>query len=364
MKICVVTVPDSANFGSFLQAYAMKAYLLSLGHDVRFAVTRDEKYIKNLFCNRLVGIKQRIRYPLKGLFYNRFNKKAYELYCKERQKHFAYISAEEIQDCDVTLLGSDEIWNIRTPVFRKPVFFGEGSRNSMAYAVSAGRSVITDFHADPAIEERIRNIPWIFARDENTCHIAKEITGREIPHVCDPTLLVDKEIFASELPEALRGQRYVLVYSYGFTKVIKRHIQAYAREKHLKIASAGFYCPWADINVNCKPLDFLTIVRQAECVVTTTFHGSIFAILAEKRFVTIPGGSISKVSDLLQQCKLSDQLGGEDIQYCAFRRKLENAIQYQTVRADIEDFRDASRLALRSVLARFENSGEMNEDSM
>ena len=54
MKIAVVTVYDGLNFGSFLQAYAMQAYLKEQGHQVYFVQRMTEEENLALFTTCLL----------------------------------------------------------------------------------------------------------------------------------------------------------------------------------------------------------------------------------------------------------------------------------------------------------------------
>ena len=102
---------------------------------------------------------------------------------------------QEDEKLDLILLGSDEIWNVCTPVFRKPVFYGEEAWKAptAAFAVSAGRAKYEDFLRYPDIIERIKRIPEIFVRDKSTMDIVEKITGECPKIVCDPTFLVPNE---------------------------------------------------------------------------------------------------------------------------------------------------------------------------
>ena len=53
MNIGIITVHDSANFGSFLQAYAMKLALEDLGHNVKFIKTRSDRKVKKVFMGSI-----------------------------------------------------------------------------------------------------------------------------------------------------------------------------------------------------------------------------------------------------------------------------------------------------------------------
>ena len=66
MKIAVVTVHYSANFGSFLQAYALKYVLEQDGHDVSFVITRDKEYVRGLFY-KLNLCREMVKHPYAGV---------------------------------------------------------------------------------------------------------------------------------------------------------------------------------------------------------------------------------------------------------------------------------------------------------
>ena len=53
MNIGIITVHDSANFGSFLQAYAMKLALEDLGHNVKFIKTRSDRKVKKVLMGSI-----------------------------------------------------------------------------------------------------------------------------------------------------------------------------------------------------------------------------------------------------------------------------------------------------------------------
>lgn len=303
MKIAVVTVHDSANFGSFLQAYALKNVLEKDGHEVCFTITRDKKYVKGLYY-KFVLSREAVLHPvrtLKNIFYGR---KKYKLF-KTEQKCFKEIKPEEIKSCDISILGSDEIWNIRTDVFRYPVFYGEYSEKTVAYAVSAGLSGPEEFDKHPEIKEYIKNIEMPLVRDENTARCVEKITGVYPDTVCDPTLLADAEIYNKTYEDNyINGNRCLMLYAYQPDLKTRAIIREFAEKHGLKLVSVGFYYDWCDYNVLCSPLEFCSVLKKAEYVITTTFHGTIFSVLNNKKFVSIPLSQ--KTDDILGKFGLND----------------------------------------------------------
>ena len=70
MKIGIVTVPDSANFGSFLQAYALKLVLEEWGHSVVFFRTREQDYLRKIYVDwkpKKRNLKHPFQFVMKNL---------------------------------------------------------------------------------------------------------------------------------------------------------------------------------------------------------------------------------------------------------------------------------------------------------
>ena len=286
MKIAVVTVHDSANFGSFLQAYALQNVLEKDGHEVYFAITRDKKYVKGLYY-KFVLSRESVLHPVRTLKNIINGRKKYRLF-KEEQKCFKEIEADEIRGCDLSILGSDEIWNIRTEVFRDLIFYGEHSVKAIAYAVSAGLAKPEEFEKYPEITRLIKKIDAPLVRDENTARCVEKITGTAPSEVCDPTLLADSSIYNKPYTdEYIKNNRCLMLYMYQPDIRTRNIITEFARKQGLRLVSVGFYYDWCDYNVLCSPLEFCSVLKEAEYVITTTLHGTIFSVLNNKKFVSI-----------------------------------------------------------------------------
>ena len=346
MKIAVVTVHDSANFGSFLQAYALKYVLERDGHEVRFVITRDKEYVRRLFYNfTLCG--EAVKHPVKTLGNYIYGRKKYKLFKKE-QECFNEIEASEISDCDLAILGSDEIWNVKVPVFQNPLFYGKNSEKNIAYAVSAGNALPGDFDGFDHIKECIRKISAPLARDENTADVIEEITGHRPEIVCDPTLLAEKDIYIRPFEnEYINRHKCLMLYMYEPTPATRKIIIDFARKEGLKIVSVGFCYNWCDYNLLCAPLDFCKALEKAEYVITTTFHGTIYSVINNKKFVSLPISR--KTTDILERIGAGDaMLDFNDLTADSLRDKLLGfSLDYSAINENIRSMREASVEKLR-----------------
>ena len=86
-------------------------------------------------------------------------------------------------------------------------------------------------------------------------------------------------------------------------------IQSYAKSKGLQLISIGHYFPWCDKTIVPHPFEVLAYFRDAKCIVTDTFHGSVFSIKYNKQFCTIVRGMNSnKLTYLLEQFGLFNRI--------------------------------------------------------
>ena len=83
--------------------------------------------------------------------------------------------------------------------------------------------------------------------------------------------------------------------------------------------------------------NFLNYIHESSYVITDTFHGTIFSINFNKKFISIDRGK-NKVNELLGNCNLIDRLvNNNDIS-----EQLENDIDYGEVNISVEKLRDKS----------------------
>ena len=89
-------------------------------------------------------------------------------------------------------------------------------------------------------------------------------------------------------------------------------ITKYAKKKNLKVYAIGGIQKCADRFIDCSPFEVLAYFKNAEEVITDTFHGSIFSIITHRPFTTLVRKSVGnsygneeKLVDLLNRLGLS-----------------------------------------------------------
>ena len=304
MNITVVTPYDSSNYGAFLQAYCLQQYLVSAGHSVTHIPTRPADYVEALYFHRMPVTKKEKLIPGVYRRHTAYGKKKYELFSRAQK---AFHVTEDLSDTELIVLGSDEIWNVKNPVFAASVFWGKINIPTISYAASVGDADEETFRSFPDQIEQLRRLKCALVRDENTRRFVEAHSGLKPEIVCDPTILWPVDRYGEECEDPyVRKHNCLLVYSYGLSKKEIREIRSYAKKKHLKTVSCCFPNRWCDHQVECGPLAFSSLIRQCREYYTSTFHGTIFGLLNHAKFVC--STEHPKTLHLLQQFGLEDRL--------------------------------------------------------
>ena len=347
MKIGIITVHDSSNYGSILQAYGLRKALTQMGHEVVYIKTRDRDSVKKLFW----GNKKNIVKYIKNY---KFNMEKYKVFGKELDK-MPEIMLSEVNDSnmDLVVIGSDELWNVNTKTFTNEYFYGINVKvkNKIAYAISSGIAGIKDYEKYPNLIKGMKEISTILVRDKKTHDNLKELINRDCEYACDPTFLIGVDEFITEYENPIQ-EEYLLVYSYKFSKQYIKYIKKYAKENNLKIVAPCMKKSWADYNINCSALEFSSLIRGAKNVVTTTFHGTIFSILNKKQFVSLQG--MPKVLDVIKRVGLDDRIVYKEDSYEEFKNKLQNPIDFKVSDGNIMKMRKESLEKLDKIIKNIE----------
>ena len=315
-KIEIITVYNACNYGSFLQAYALQEVISSEGYEVGFKkidIDYDKVVGKDQFDNQYVL----------------YEKEKYERLVENQKLFHVWDKSENMYRCDV--IGSDTIWNLFDPTYEEiPYFVGKGlsCNKVISYAASVGQQSLIKILIMKGIKLLpITKLDEISVRDDKTEKLLK-LFGKKPIRVLDPTFLYD---FNTSKPFVDIPEHYILVYTYGFDeeKIIK--IKNYSQKKNLPIIATGSLCEWADYNLAVDSFEWLWLVKNADYVLTNTFHGTVFSIKYSKQFAVLTNDS-DKVNSLLKEFSLTSRIcNNSDFEYI-----LEQDIDYDRVQKFIK----------------------------
>lgn len=245
---------------------------------------------------------------------------------------------------DAIVVGSDEVWNPQHPWYGGArLFWGDGLGHArlIAYAVSSG---CHDDALTPEQASALAQFDTVAVRDASTQALVQAATGHNPPLVLDPCLQ-----FPPVQPSPLRRSPYALVYGHDFPAWAGPAARQWAGARGLKLLSIGYRNGFADEQwLEAGPQGFACAVAGAEAIITTMFHGSVFALNAGLPFAAIPSSyRARKVADLLA-------LVGADRQSVARASQLSDALAARPdakVAETIRALRERSHRTLRHALA-------------
>lgn len=368
MKIGIVTVHDSSNVGSYLQALGMQELVLQRGDEPVFIETRSHFSTFCLFmgynnARTARSFKSAVYFLLQALRHPGEMRKRREKYARYRRDWGRFRKVVSVKEAnrmglDCVLLGSDEIWNANQPAFQNPLFYGVGirARRKLGYAVSVGNLTAERLARYPALEKGIQELDGILPRDERTISLLRERGFSVEARICDPTLQVEPERLRTEATDVRLEKGYVVVYGYHVDGKYREWIQTFARQKGLRTVAVSLPLDWCDEYANCSPLEFGAILKQADYVFTSTFHGTIFSALQHARFVSL--GAQPKVADVLELLELRERLLPEDCDYETFASLLEREEDWERLEQRLSRLRQESRM----LYERWVQGGETVED--
>ena len=318
-KTAIVSCYFQHNYGSMLQAYATQMALDKLDYEnetIDIAGFNHEiKKAKILYFAKASLTSDILISKLgmaKNVLIKKFSKNDYARLSKVRSDRFdafgkkyfrlssRYSSKEELgKKCDENyssvLVGSDQLWlpgNIAADYYT--LNFVPTTVNSIAYATSFGQSSLPKDSAKKATIF-LKKIKHIGVREESGQKLVKKLAGRNVPVVCDPTLLfTGDEWMKIQKKEPIIKGKYILCYFLGNNPPHREFAEKLKKETGCKIVALTHLDEFVksdegyadETPYNIDPADFLNLIRNAEYVCTDSFHCSVFSILYKKEYYT------------------------------------------------------------------------------
>ena len=304
MRVGILTFHSVPNYGAALQAYALYTAVRSLCDEVEiidYTSAGIERYYRlGLPCS-----------PRGAMSYLRKVKK-YHRVDRFIRSHVK-VGAEGIRGdgYDAIVCGSDQIWSVESAQGCDLAYFLDfaGDRvRKISYAPSANE---TDSFGNNREElaRLLKRFHAVSVRDSHTLDLLRKECGVDACKVVDPTFLVD---FDELIDVPGPGHPYLLVYLNGRVHEEVVHLICdISRARRLDIVAIdGFPGGRVQKRYALGLGEWLGLFRDADYVVTNTFHGTVFSIKYQKPF-TVPLSSHkrAKVYDLLQDLELVHAAG-------------------------------------------------------
>ena len=313
MKIGILSMQNVINYGSYLQSYALKSVLETMGHEVFFVKIRPGKQIVHASSINTGNSAKIDKYILKRIEHVIFAWKRRNSFEKEYFHRIGIDDPINEAECDMIVIGSDEVfncvqassWGFTTQLF------GDTAVPALSYAASCGYTTferVEELGVSNELSSSLKKLKAISVRDGNTFEFVKHLVGSESIQHLDPVLIYD---WKKEVLSQTRFKNYILVYAYDNrinSETEIKAIKAFAKKYNKQLISFGVYQRWCDKNIMCTPFELLSYFDSADYVITDTFHGTVISIKRNKQFATIVRDSNSnKLCDLLSRFDLEER---------------------------------------------------------
>ncbi len=291
--IGIVTFHCADNYGAFLQAYALQQWLKS-NFDNNISIVNycpdyliDSYKIKlpiNKNMKSLIIFLYELPSKLKRVY--RFKKARRKFNLSDKYKksdnYYSYL-----------ILGSDQIWNPEITNGIDEMYYGTfGGENCqcISYAASIGVNNFT-ISQQKKLKKLMSNLKAISVREKTTITVLEPIIKEKACLVCDPTFLLSKKEWTSVCHD-VKYSNYIVIYQLFPNPAILQDAVGYAKKYNKSILI--FNEPMIKNNYGVKiisvhgsgPFEFISIIKNADLVLTNSFHATCFSIIFQKEFYT------------------------------------------------------------------------------
>ena len=370
MNVKVITRHSPSNYGSLLQSIATVKTIEGLGHDCSIIDYQrpDERGLKGVltqvnckagFGNPLKKLAYiAIRYPIEKFALVRFDRMR-KKYLKMTSRCSSHVDLKKIS-ADAFITGSDQVWGpMMNGVYDSAYFLqfvGKDSRK-LAYAASFGKTKF-DESTVVAYKKMLSEYDKIAVREKSAVSLLEEWgLNNCLGQVLDPTLLLDMSQWTNLLIkkndfDKYKDLKYILIYQIHNDPKLSDYAKRLAKHSGMELVRVNpmlhqilrggkFIC--------CPDLsEFLSLIANASCIVTDSFHGTCFSINFGKQFIEIlPNNATgTRNQSILELTGLSDRI------LCDFNdySLVDKVIDYSKVNELLEVERRKSLEVIRSMI--------------
>lgn len=327
MKIGILTYHSSHNYGAFLQAYSLAAFLnKQMGIDaeiIDYSLKKAEDVNRNLVVFSYKHLKRW------WILRNRY------IVFQDSRKLNPYISAQHLisddikefkeyidsQNYDSIITGSDEIWKLDGYRGFPNAYWLPEINNiiKIAYAPSSRTELEKiDAATRMLVNKYLASYSYIGVRDIATKDMLDTITDKKYDiHInCDPTFLFDFNVDKLEARNMLSKHykkdfnKKTIALMCGVPELANEIIKKYGKRYNI-------ICLYEYYKRSCKckripnPFEWMEIIAGCDGLITTFYHGLVFSIKNRTPFISIENrelddSSYSKSFDLLKRNHLDE----------------------------------------------------------
>lgn len=338
MRIGIITIHNSPSYGGCLQSFALYKYLVDCGHDteiINLLRPANKDYLSSIKHHHIrANCWVKLWSIIKAIFHLKLNDYNQVTYNAEFERFNSQIklskvfrSVDELYNnppaYDVYLTGSDQVWNPSQPYIIEPYFLTfvkDRKGRKISYAASVGLSKLRA-KEEILFKKWIEKYDYVSVREQTLKEYLETFVNKNIERVADPTFLLDRTTWKSIAVFPDETQPYILLFALGHNEELisfcmrlskQAGIQLIVLERKTSLKNEKY-----KVVNTAGPKEFLGYIGNAEMVITDSFHGTVFSIIMKAKnfysYISPTNIKGSRITDLLQQHKISDHLLNQDL---------------------------------------------------
>lgn len=328
MKIGIFTFHCTANYGAVLQTYCLQEVLKGMGHEVYVIDYRPKYLIKackafsydpTSFDSFFAKCKGLLRACLVTPIRRKRNR-AFSRFIDSHLNLYQLDLNDESNDFDAFIFGSDQIWNPKITGGFDKVYLGDfpaaKGKKLIAYAASAGS--ISNFAGENIdyFLSRLQCFDKVTVREMSLAEYINQKSSICSETVFDPVLLAGINVInklAIHKSTYINKKPYLLLFQLCGCNSITNYAIKFAKVKDLEIVEIVTSSE-SLFNLKIKQTlsvnGLLQLFQSASYIITSSFHGTVFAILFNKQFnvISISDNIDERALSLLRNLNLSDRM--------------------------------------------------------
>ncbi len=334
------------NYGQVLQAYALQKYLINKGHKVEIV-----NYINN------------IQYEKKSLRVRRFNRFV------KKNINFSklYRNIDELRkenlDYDVMIAGSDQIWN---PANLNEIYLLKFGNENIKRISFASSGIFTETKENSLVIQKtakeLDGFDFVTVREKVSVEILEKYLKKRPELVCDPVFLLSDSEWSRVANVVEVKEKYIICYILGGVRnkqaLLDNYRKNFGAEKVFVITSNLYEekILWEKVKYidDAGVGEFIYLIKNAEAVVTDSFHGTALSVIFKKQFINTkrynekenPYATEDRINSLYESLGIKTRKVKNVIEL----ETLDN-IEYDKLNKNLKEFIDKSKDFLQKAIS-------------
>lgn len=308
-KIGILTFHFADNYGAVLQCYALRRVINSMAdcraevinyipNSFQYKKTWENEYEENLFHKKRDDFQRFL-----------------SVHCGIEKPVIHFMSEDEPYDYYV--VGSDQVWNTSMEEYFLPEIVDKAK--CIAYAASIGLQEDASGLNKDILKKYIPKFQYVSVREYMNAALIEKICGRKCACLLDPVLLLDSADYEGLMAEKkLRKEKFIFFFWLMHDRECMRGVELVNNISRLlgmpivhSFNSAPEYMFCND--GGCMQFEsienFLWYIKNAEYVVTNSYHATLFAIQFRIPFYTfIVQIMRSRIDTLCERFSINDRV--------------------------------------------------------